>query len=102
MSTTGTGVTGIFGLLLCVKQPVQYIIMFIVAFDVAFGLTSAIYKDEDKPKKKVAAPAPKPETGTSATATPSAKAVAATGPEAIVSPMAGEAISMTEIGRAHV
>ena len=97
LAATGTGVTGIFGLLLCVKQPVQYIIMFVVAFGVAFGLTSAIYKDEDKPKKKVAAPAPKPETGTSATATPSAKAVAATGPEAIVSPMAGEAISMTAV-----
>ena len=97
LAATGTGVTGIFGLLLCVKQPVQYIIMFVVAFGVAFGLTSAIYKDEDKPKKKVAAPAPKPETGTSATAAPSAKAVAATGPEAIVSPMAGEAISMTAV-----
>lgn len=97
LAATGTGVTGIFGLLLCVKQPVQYIIMFVVAFGVAFGLTSAIYKDEDKPKKKDAAPAPKPETGTSATATPSAKAVAATGPEAIVSPMAGEAISMTAV-----
>ena len=97
LAATGTGVTGIFGLLLCVKQPVQYIIMFVVAFGVAFGLTSAIYTDEDKPKKKVAAPAPKPETGTSATAAPSAKAVAATGPEAIVSPMAGEAISMTAV-----
>ena len=97
LAATGTGVTGIFGLLLCVKQPVQYIIMFVVAFGVAFGLTSAIYKDEDKPQKKDAAPAPKPETGTSATAAPSAKAVAATGPEAIVSPMAGEAISMTAV-----
>ena len=97
LAATGTGVTGIFGLLLCVKQPVQYIIMFVVAFGVAFGLTSAIYKDEDKPKKKVAAPTPKPETSTSTTAAPSAKAVAATGPEAIVSPMAGEAISMTAV-----
>lgn len=97
LAATGTGVTGIFGLLLCVKQPVQYIIMFVVAFGVAFGLTSVIYKDEDKPKKKDAAPALKPETGTSATAAPSAKAAAATGPEAIVSPMAGEAISMTAV-----
>lgn len=103
LAATGTGVTGIFGLLLCVKQPVQYIIMFVVAFGVAFGLTSAIYKDEDKPKKKVAAPTPKPEASTSTTATtnttaaPSAKAAATTGPEAIVSPMAGEAISMTAV-----
>ena len=97
LAATGTGVTGIFGLLLCVKQPVQYIIMFVVAFGVAFGLTSAIYKDEDKPKKKVAAPTPKPETSTSTTAAPSAKAAATTGPEAIVSPMAGEAISMTAV-----
>ena len=97
LAATGTGVTGIFGLLLCVKQPVQYIIMFVVAFGVAFGLTSAIYKDEDKPKKKVAAPTPKPETSANTTAAPSAKAAATTGPEAIVSPMAGEAISMTAV-----
>ncbi len=46
LAATGTGVTGIFGILLCIQQPLQYIIMFAVAFGVAFGLTSAIYKEE--------------------------------------------------------
>ena len=37
LAASGTGVTGIFGLLLCVKQPVQYIIMFVVAFGATWG-----------------------------------------------------------------
>ncbi len=47
LAASGTGVTGIFGILLCITQPIQYIIMFAVAFGVAFGLTSAIYKEEE-------------------------------------------------------
>lgn len=43
LAASGTGVTGIFGILLCITQPVQYIIMFAVAF----GLTSAIYREEE-------------------------------------------------------
>lgn len=39
LGATGTGVTGIFGLLLCLNDPVNYIIMFLVAAGVAFVLT---------------------------------------------------------------
>ena len=52
LGASGTGVTGIFGILLC-----QFIIMFAVAFGVAFGITSAIYKDEDKEKTPATAAA---------------------------------------------
>ena len=46
LGATGTGVTGIFGILLCLNNPVAYIIMFVIAFGVAFVLTWLFgYKD---------------------------------------------------------
>ncbi|SHK95392.1 PTS beta-glucoside transporter subunit IIBCA [Hespellia stercorisuis] len=39
LGATGTGVTGIFGILLCLNAPVKYILMFIIAAAVAFILT---------------------------------------------------------------
>ena len=39
LGATGTGVTGIFGILLCLNNPVSYILMFVIAFGVAFVLT---------------------------------------------------------------
>ena len=39
LGATGTGVTGIFGILLCLNNPVSYLLMFIIAFGVAFVLT---------------------------------------------------------------
>lgn len=38
--------TGIFGILLCLAQPVQYLVMFVVAAGVAFALSFLLYKDE--------------------------------------------------------
>ena len=46
LAASGTGVTGIFGILLCISQPWQYVIMFAVAFGVAFGLSLLLYKDK--------------------------------------------------------
>ena len=47
LGATGTGVTGIFGILLCLNNPVGYILMFAIAFGVAFVLTWMFgYKDE--------------------------------------------------------
>ena len=42
------GVTGIFGILLCLAQPVQYAIMFAVAAVVSFAISFVLYKDEPK------------------------------------------------------
>ena len=39
LGATGTGVTGIFGILLCLNNPFSYILMFVIAFGVAFVLT---------------------------------------------------------------
>ena len=39
LGATGTGVTGIFGILLCLNNPISYLLMFVIAFGVAFVLT---------------------------------------------------------------
>ena len=54
LSASGTGVTGIFGILLCLAQPVQYAVMFAVAAVVSFAVSFALYRDE----RPVAAAAP--------------------------------------------
>jgi len=58
LGASGTGVTGIFGILLCINQPVAYCVMFAAAFGVAFALTWVLYSDEpDKQRATKAAPA---------------------------------------------
>ena len=55
LGATGTGVTGIFGILLCLNNPVSYILMFVIAFGVAFVLTWLFgYKDAAGNKESVA------------------------------------------------
>lgn len=48
LAASGTGVTGIFGILLRLAQPVQYAIMFAVAALVSFAVSFVLYKDEPK------------------------------------------------------
>lgn len=104
LAASGTGVTGIFGILLCIQQPIQYAIMFAVAFGVAFGITSVIYRDD------AVAAATKAETTeavaeVSATANQAAAVATAVdnaapvsiASETIVAPMSGRAIAMTEV-----
>ena len=95
LGATGTGVTGIFGILLCINQPLQYIIMFAASFGVAFVSTFVIYSDE--PDKKRA-----PKTAESAAeAAPAidapAEVEAAYEAGTVVAPMTGEAIDMTTV-----
>lgn len=47
LGATGTGVTGIFGVLLCLHEPVQYILTIAISFVVAFVVTWLIWKPED-------------------------------------------------------
>lgn len=52
LGATGTGVTGIFGILLCLNQPVSYLIMMAISVGVAFALTWMFgYKEEKKEEK---------------------------------------------------
>ena len=84
LGATGTGVTGIFGILLCINQPLQYCLMFAAAFGVAFALTWVLYSDEpDKVRAPKAAAAPT-----------HVDAVAA--PGVLASPMTGNAIAMSD------
>ncbi len=54
LGAKGTGVTGIFGILLCLEQPVQYLIEMIIAVGVAFVISFLLYKDQ-KPEMRAAA-----------------------------------------------
>ena len=53
LGAKGTGVTGIFGILLCLEQPVQYVIEMAIAVGVAFVISFIIYKDQ-KPEMETA------------------------------------------------
>lgn len=51
LGATGTGVTGIFGILLCLNQPLAYLGMMAISVGVAFVLTWMFgYKNEEKPQ----------------------------------------------------
>lgn len=90
LGATGTGVTGIFGLLLCLHDPVNYIIMFLIAAGVSFALTWMFgYKDPEEAagtehQKEEAAPAVHIDTE----------------PNAVYAPVEGRVIPHTEIGDA--
>ena len=54
LGASGTGVTGLFGVLLCLNMPVQYILMMAISIGVSFALTWIFgYKDEEEQVKKV-------------------------------------------------
>ncbi len=90
LGATGTGVTGIFGLLLCLHDPLNYIIMFLIAAGVSFALTWMFgYKDPEEPVKTAAKIEPAEE----------ASAVhMETELNAVYAPVAGKVIPYTEIG----
>lgn len=75
-SIVGLGATGIFGLLLCLHDPINYIIMFLIAAGVAFALTWVFgYKDPEEdakegPKNTEEAPAVSVETEANAVYAP--------------------------------
>ena len=48
LGAKGTGVTGIFGILLCLNQPLQYVIEMAISVGVAFAVSFTLYKDEKK------------------------------------------------------
>ena len=48
----GTGVTGIFGVLLCLNAPVKYILMFLISAGVSFALTWIFGYDDKRDNSK--------------------------------------------------
>lgn len=54
LGATGTGVTGIFGILLHLHMPLQYLIMMAISFGVSFAVTWVIWTPKPrKPKPDV-------------------------------------------------
>ena len=49
---TGTGVTGIFGLLLHLHMPLQYLLMMAISFGVSFAVTWIFWKPEQAAKEE--------------------------------------------------
>ena len=102
LGAKGTGVTGLFGILLCLNQPLQYLIEMVIAVGVAFVISFLIYKDAE-PK---AATADAAETAavenmetTDAVATDdtAADTTAATTEETLTSPVNGTQIPLAEV-----
>ena len=93
LGARGTGVTGIFGILLCLNQPLQYLIEMVIAVGVAFVISFLIYKDAE-PK---AATADAAETAAVATDDTAADTTAATTEETLTSPVNGTQIPLAEV-----
>ena len=95
LGATGTGVTGIFGILLCLNNPVGYILMFVIAFGVAFVLTWMFgYKDEvhETAEKNIEA-----EKKSDAPAEIAREKTSETGAQILYSPLEGIAIPLSEV-----
>ena len=110
LAAAGTGVTGIFGILLCLNQPVQYVIMFAIAGIVAFAISYALYKDPEQATKQpvveasISAPASDEANAAALSAAAADAAIAAVTDatptaqaEVLLAPMTGTAIKMTEV-----
>lgn len=94
LGAKGTGVTGIFGILLCLEQPVQYVIEMAIAVGVAFAVSFIMYKDQ-KPKAEAAGIEAK---ASAEGAAANAEEAAAQIPEETVkSPVRGRIITLSEV-----
>ncbi len=92
LGASGTGVTGIFGILLCLHAPVKYILMFVIAAASSFALTW-LFGYKDTPRTETNAPS------SSATAAPvsSPTPVSSSIPE-VRAPLTGKAVTLQETG----
>ena len=94
LGAKGPGVTGIFGILLCLNQPLQYLIEMVIAVGVAFAISFVIYKDAE-PKAVTADVAET--TGTTETVENIEIADNNKAEETLTSPVNGTQISLSEV-----
>ena len=94
LGATGTGVTGIFGILLHLHHPIQYIITIAIATGVAFVISwfFGLPKEEQQPKEVSAPAQPTEQPAPAAVVAPQEGAVS------LVSPLTGEAVPLSETG----
>ena len=93
LGATGTGVTGIFGILLHLHHPVQYIITIAIATGVAFVISwfFGLPKEEQQPEEVSAPAQPAEQPAPAAVPAPQGEAT-------VVSPLTGEAVPLSETG----
>ena len=102
LGAKGTGVTGIFGILLCLDSPVQYLIEMVIAVGVAFAISFILYKDQ-APQAAAAGsgsaqaeiPASTAQDGTEKTASTETKEEI--GKEILGSPVNGNVVPLSEV-----
>ena len=102
LGAKGTGVTGIFGILLCLNQPLQYLIEMVIAVGVAFVISFLIYKDAEPnaataDAAETAAVENMETTDAVATDDTAADTTAATTEETLTSPVNGTQIPLSEV-----
>lgn len=98
LGAKGTGVTGIFGILLCLNQPLQYLIEMVIAVGVAFVISFLIYKDaEPKAATADAAETAAVENMETTDAVATADTTAETAEETLTSPVNGTQIPLSEV-----
>ena len=100
LAAAGTGVTGIFGILLCLNQPVQYMIMFAIAGIAAFAISYLLYKDPESAAAEPAVPTSEPASAPTPAIEAAAKPADDKAPvraEVLLAPITGTAIKMTEV-----
>lgn len=91
LGASGTGVTGLFGFLLCLNMPVQYALMMAISIGVSFALTWVFgYKDEEPQDKKE-------ETNTAAAEEPAIEAEPENLEKVIYAPVQGNVIPRESI-----
>lgn len=108
LAATGMGVTGIFGVLLCLGNIPGYILMFAASFIVAFGITWSVYVDATETQSQ-AQVLPEQTVAAAQAAAKQAAAVAAsvaqfnqgvatsTQAETIYAPCAGQAVPLDQV-----
>ena len=98
LGAKGTGVTGIFGILLCLNQPLQYLIEMVIAVGEAFVISFLIYKDaEPKAATADAAETAAVENMETTDAVATADTTAETAEETLTSPVNGTQIPLAEV-----
>ena len=98
LGAKGTGVTGIFGILLCLNQPLQYLIEMVIAVGVAFVISFLIYKDAEPKAATETAAVENIETADAVTTdATTADTTAETAEETLTSPVNGTQIPLSEV-----
>lgn len=97
LGARGTGVTGIFGILLCLEQPVQYLIEMVISVGVAFTLSFLLYRDANTASARTAVADGTDNTENEAEKTDGVETAQAETCESFYSPAKGRIIPLTEV-----